>query len=79
MAVVSGSLGLFFGVSAFKSTGASRKSNFAHEPRLIETTFYHFCPQFTPKPFIVNNKVASDHNETRPKEETTINCGFENS
>gem|GEM_PF-4750892 len=43
----------------------------------VETTFYHFCPQFTPKPFIVNKKVIGYHCETKTKGETARFCGLE--
>ena len=57
MTVDSGSLGLFLGVSASNSTGASR---FPVLPTTstFSTTLYHFCPHLTPKAFVVNNKLG---------------------
>ena len=49
------SFGLFLGVSASKSTGASRP----HYCPKISTTFYHFHPHLTPKWFVVNMKLNS--------------------
>lgn len=56
MLVDCGSLGLFLGVSASNSTGASQ---FPVLPTTstTSTTLYHFQPHLTPKLFVVNNKV----------------------
>jgi hypothetical protein len=57
MPVDSGSSGLFLGVSASNSTGASQ---FPVLPTssIVSTTFYHFCPHLTPKAFVVNTKLG---------------------
>ena len=74
MLVDCGSFGLFLGVSASNSTGASR---FPVLPTTstATTTFYHFCPHLTPNLFVVNRKVIGSHSETGSTRETTRNCG----
>ena len=56
MLVDCSSLGLFLGVSASNSTGASQ---FPVLPTAStnSTTLYHFSPHLTPKLFVVNNKL----------------------
>jgi hypothetical protein len=56
MPVVSGSLGLFFGVSVPNPTGASRVFNLALDQYFL-TTLHHFCPHLTLKWFVVNMKI----------------------
>jgi hypothetical protein len=63
MPVISGSFGLFFGVSAAKSTGASQVS-LLPTTTTVWTTFYHICPHPTPKAFVVNKKVMGRYGET---------------
>jgi hypothetical protein len=74
MLVDCGSFGLFLGVSASNSTGASQ---FPVLPTTFTatTTSYHFCPHLTPNLFVVNRKVAGSHSETWLTRETTRNCG----
>jgi hypothetical protein len=74
MLVDCGSFGLFLGVSASNSTGASQ---FPVLPTTsaVTTTLYHFCPHLTPNLFVVNRKVAGGQSETDPYRESTRNCG----
>ena len=73
MLVDCGSFGLFLGVSASNSTGASR---FPILPTTstATTTSYHFCPHLTLNLFVVNNKVIDDQSETSLDRESTRNC-----
>jgi hypothetical protein len=74
MLVDCGSFGLFVGVPASNSTGASQ---FPILPTTstVTTTFYHFCPHLTLNLFVVNNKVRGVQSETDRHRESTRNCG----
>ena len=74
MSVDCGSFGLFLGVSASNSTGASQFPVLPTTSTAM-TTFYHFCPHLTLNLFVVNNKVIGSQSETGPNQESTRNCG----